>query len=958
VANETHATLLERDHEISQLHRALSDANQSRGRFVLLESAAGMGKTSLLSAAFDLAGEAGFLRLRARAGELERDFAYGCVRQMLDAVVAKASSAERERLFEGAAGLAQPLFARRDSSQPVAFRNNAFAMLHGLYWLLNNVATERPVALFIDDLHWADAESLRFLTYLTPRLDGVPLAVVSSTRPTANYSPDLIRLAAAPEIEVLKLQPLSVGAVARICARRLGATVDESFALACRDATGGNPFLLDALLLEARDRRLSTTARDATRVHRLGPAAVAQAVILRLADAPAAAAALVRAAAVLGDGARLTEAARLAEISDDEAVDSADRLIALAVLKPAETVEFAHPIVREALYADIGPNERARAHARAAEILAEAGASEERVAAQIAASEPTGDSKRVELLRRVAAAALARGAPAAAAAMLRRALREPPPAASRAEVLLELGSAEVRLALPASIDHLEAAAEGLTEPRSLATAVRHLANALAMRGDAERAVAALESVIADVEVADRELGLILTAELAAKAQQASREARAPAAQRLMRYCGLEGVTPGERLVLASIAFERARSSESAQRAVEYIEREIDPARLLNEQDIDVVGPFYELLIGLVYTDAVDLGARCVEQALAEAQARASVPAMAYLSAFRGWFALRAGALEQADTDARTSLELLTGNGIELGTRFALSLLVEALIERGDPLGAERALRDSGLEDDIPPALANNNLLHSRGLLHIAVGRFEAGIADLVEFGRRDELWGGASALASRWRSHACLALAALGESERAQRMATAELDRARRWGAAGGIGVALRAAALVDRGSASLHWLREAVAALERSPARLEHARALTDLGAALRRDNRRAEARGVLQHGLEIARQCDARPLVERALVELRAAGGRSNEAGPTDLQSLTVSERRVAELAAKGHSNPRIAQTLFITRKTVETHLSHVYAKLGISGRAELGRALVDAAHKPAATQQSVRP
>jgi hypothetical protein len=163
----------------------------------------------------------------------------------------------------------------------------------------------------------------------------------------------------------------------------------------------------------------------------------------------------------------------------------------------------------------------------------------------------------------VAADALARGAPAAAAAWLGRALAEPPPPDSRAEVLLELGSAELRLAAPGAADHLLAAVELIREPGLLTTSVRQLALALAMSGEADRAVEALEDAIDVVEPADRELALVLVAELASYAQQASREARAPAARRLERHAGLEGATPGERLVLASVAFERARASESA-----------------------------------------------------------------------------------------------------------------------------------------------------------------------------------------------------------------------------------------------------------------------------------------------------------------------------------------------------------------------------------------------------------
>jgi len=252
------------------------------------------------------------------------------------------------------------------------------------------------------------------------------------------------------------------------------------------------------------------------------------------------------------------------------------------------------------------------------------------------------------------------------------------------------------------------------------------------------------------------------------------------------------------------------------------------------------------------------------------------------------------------------------------------------------------LHDSGLGTEIPPSLANNNLVEVRGLLHLAKGRARAGLDDLLEFGRRDLLLGAANPLASRWRSRACLALAATGDNEGARRMATEELERARRWGAASGIGIALRAMALVEGNTTLVDRLSEAAGVLQRSQAKLEYARALTDLGAAQRRANRRAEARTTLQDALDLARRCRAHALCERAETELRAAGGRSSDPAGVGISQLTVSERRVAELAAKGHSNPDIAQRLFVTRKTIETHLGHIYSKLGISGRTELGRAL----------------
>jgi DNA-binding CsgD family transcriptional regulator len=934
--------LLEREHELAALHLALAEAHRGRGRMVLVEASAGFGKTSLLRAAAEDAGGMGFTCLRARAGELERDFAYGCVRQLLEPVIARASGPERERLFAGAAALAQPLFAPTATAPPAEPADTTFSMLHGLYWLLNNLADEGPVALSVDDLQWTDAESLRFLAYLAPRLDGLAVAAIASARPGDARGDGVARLAAAPEATLIRPGPLSADGTARLCGQRLGADVTPEFADACWQATGGNPFFLEALLHEMREQGVAPDAAGAARVRGTGPPAVAQAVLLRLSDAPATATALVRAVAVLGDGAALGEAAGLAGITVDEAARVHDLLARLEILTPGDDLEFAHPIVREAVYADLGPRERARAHARAADVLGAGGAAEERIAAQLAEAEPAGDTGRVELLRRVAADALARGAPAAAVAWLRRAVAEPPPVAARGALLLELAAAELRVAAPEATAHLVAAVELLREPAPLSRAVRLLGNAYTWARQSDRAVEVLAAAVPVVEPSDRELALYIEADLAAHAQEASREARLPAARRLERYAGLRGATPGERLVLACLAFERARASGSEREAAAHLERALAGGRLLAEQDLDVPPTMYVLVVGLLATDALDLADEVMDRMLADARARVSVPAIAFVLAHQAVSSLRRGALARAESEARTALDLLTTHDIPLGGELALGVLVGALVEQGDVEAADRALAASGLGGDIPPGMPTNRLLLARGVLRLAQGRAAEAADDIAEFGRRDELWGGASPLASRWRSQAALALLAAGDAERARRLALDDLDLARRWGAASGIGVALRAAALVEGGPSCIERLGEAVELLAGSPERLAHATALTDLGAGLRRGNRRREARDSLRAGMQLAGECGARPLVDRARTELRAAGGRSSDPWGSGTQRLTASERRVAELAAEGLSNPEIAQALFVTRKTVETHLGSVYRKLDISGRGKLHRVL----------------
>jgi DNA-binding CsgD family transcriptional regulator len=175
---------------------------------------------------------------------------------------------------------------------------------------------------------------------------------------------------------------------------------------------------------------------------------------------------------------------------------------------------------------------------------------------------------------------------------------------------------------------------------------------------------------------------------------------------------------------------------------------------------------------------------------------------------------------------------------------------------------------------------------------------------------------------------------------RAERM----LHEADTWGTPRAIGMALRAAGLVEGGERGLELLDEAVVVLEPSPARLEYARALTDHGAALRRANRRAAARDPLRRALDVADACGAKPLAARARQELRAAGGRPRRPRMSGAESLTASERRIAQMAADGLSNPEIAQALFITKKTVESHLGSVYRKLDIRSRTEIAATLHD--------------
>jgi DNA-binding CsgD family transcriptional regulator len=264
----------------------------------------------------------------------------------------------------------------------------------------------------------------------------------------------------------------------------------------------------------------------------------------------------------------------------------------------------------------------------------------------------------------------------------------------------------------------------------------------------------------------------------------------------------------------------------------------------------------------------------------------------------------------------------------------------AKLEAGDLDGAERLLSSAApIGAELRQHANSLALLDGRMRLHLARGRFRACLDDAAELGKRAEALGWHNPGFMPWRSFAAVCLAALGEQPaRARRLAAEEVELGRRWGAPQALGVALRAQALVHDSHTGEQHLREAVEILEGSPFRLEHARALVELGALLRRGGQRTEARPPLRTGLDLARACGATPLAERAYHELRATGASPRKLTRTGLASLTPSERRIAQMAAAGKTNKQIAQELYVTAKTVESHLAAAYRKLDITTRAQL--------------------
>lgn len=278
--------------------------------------------------------------------------------------------------------------------------------------------------------------------------------------------------------------------------------------------------------------------------------------------------------------------------------------------------------------------------------------------------------------------------------------------------------------------------------------------------------------------------------------------------------------------------------------------------------------------------------------------------------------------------------------LALPNAYRAGFVAHILLERGKLTEAERVIAAVAVEDLMPGHRLH--ALHGRGKLRLERGAAEQALEDFLAAGEAAEAVDIRNPAFLPWRSQAALAMRQLGRVEEARALAEEELELSRRWGAPRTIGVSLRALGVVESGERGEQLLREAVDVLAGAPARLEHARALIDLGGALRRDNRRSEARQLLRQGFELAQKCGGVALVERANHELAATGAHRRTILLSGVDALTASERRVAQMAAEDLSNKDIAQALFVTVKTIEQHLGRVYRKLDISSRRQLGGAL----------------
>ncbi len=930
--------LLERDREVESLRSALADAVSGGGRLALVEGPAGIGKSRLLAELRSAALDGDVRVLTARGSELEREFPFGVVRQLFEPPLTDGET--RERWLAGAAAPARAIFEAEDSHGNGLTSDATFAALHGLYWLTANVAADGPLLLSVDDLHWCDRPSLRFLAYLVRRLEDMPALIGATLRSTdPGTDPALIaEIEHDPATNAVRPGPLSGAAVTELVRARLGAEADERFCAACARVTGGNPLLLGQLLSSLAADGVTPDAAHVDVVADIGPRAVSRTVLLRLARLPDEAVSVARAVAVLGESADLPAVAQLAELTEQQVADASGSLARTEILGPRSPLGFVHPLVRDAVYQDLSAGQRELMHARAATVLRDAGAQSDQVASHLLSMARRSQEWVVDLLVEAAGSAVRRSAPDSAVAYLTRALEEPPEPERRGQILLDLGISGTNTYAPLALEHLREAYELLEDPRKRAIAAWLLSRTLIFAGSPDQAAAFARRAIAELPTNRRdERDALEAVELFSVYFGADVEGAAERLKELRHEPFGDG--PGAKMLQATVAFAWMVDAGDADAASELALEAMDGHTLLEADN----GLFWMgAMLTLVVADRPET-LPLWEQTMAQAHRNGSLFSRLSVSLWDGCLKLVRGELAEAEEALLSNLAMINSYGINVpqASSYTHGFLGAVYLEMGDVEAARRTM------DGVPTPegdFSDGTNFARRTLvgLHMADGNGEAALqaAEALErhsLRTRNPRW-------VPWRSLKARALATVGRRDEAIALAEEEVALAREWGTPSGLGHSLRVLGEL-RGPDGLEELDEAATLLERSDQRIERARAFAALGAELRRARRPTDAREPLRRALELAEQAGARALAENVRSELYATGARPRTTALDGVESLTERELRVATLAADGQTNRDIAQALYVTPKTVEVHLTNAYRKLSIASRRELPAALTPA-------------
>jgi DNA-binding CsgD family transcriptional regulator len=917
--------LYERSGETASIDAAVTRLGEGRGSSLLLEGRAGRGKSTLVEYAVERARERGARTLVARARHLTSAAPFEVLRRLLGPAVEEEGGVDA---LDGAARFATPLFTPgADLSQGLDY---------GCQWLIAWLAERRPLLLAVDDAHWADGASLRVLLDVQGEIAFQRVALLVASRPVEN--PEVQRLLAAmaaqPDCEVMSPRTLSRAAVRDLVVERLGGPVADDFVDECLRVSRGNAFYLTELL-----RPFEGDLRpDPQTFVENGVVSLRRTVSWRLGELGPQAAALAQAAAVLGDGCSLRQAAELADLDEAAAVTEAARLEVASIFGHGDPVEFLHPLLRAAVEAELPDVVSGELHARAARILWYTGEDPGSVAQHLMASPGSGDAAVSAYLRDQGRAALEAGSVEVARRLLTRAHDEPAPPEQRDDILLWLGRADhLALDLDAARRHLGAALDSEDRDVALAAAgdlfdvlddadaydevARVHERALTLRpfGDTASEVVVraslLINVVMGVDVTLGELPVELST-VDASALSTDRD--------VDRY-----------LKVWAAVYQRSRHDGTTERLMVDLRSVVEN---LPEAPVDF-SP-WDVRTGLaasMFLADDDLAqSDSVLDRVAPAAARLAgvrPQRQAELNHWRVVHAMTRGSFEDALARLGSAEEFTARHGVtgfDGYHRFARGRIA---LDQGDYELASTLLRERIGDDLVYPALGA-----------LLAGEAGQAVEMLEQLDLSSEPGAPLRQIEVELQPHllASHAYALLSRRERAAAEARRELEIRRRYGSVARLAEALRRAATFVPVREGLRMLEEATTLAESTPSRPVLARVLASYGVALREVGRTQEAREVLSRAVDLASEMGMERVLRRAQQDLLLSGSRPRRTRLTGPTSLTESQRQVALLAVEGLTNREIAERLFVTIKTVETHLMAVYRKLGIGTRDELAGAL----------------
>ncbi|MEV4320311.1 AAA family ATPase [Actinocrispum sp. NPDC049592] len=909
--------LFDRPAELASLVSDARAAAQGRPGLVVIEGAAGLGKTKLVDAFADEVRRAfpGTYVLRARCDELERDFPFGVVRQLFEPLVADWPEQDAERMFSGPAQPATHVF----SSIPCVGEANALGdaprtVLHALFRLTLRIATTAPLVLVVDDLQKADLPSLRWLRYLVRKATRSRILVVLTVR-SGEEGDSLRILDPGPGYRNVRLQRFSEQQVIEVLMGRLPGRPEPELVMSCAQLTGGNPLLVQALI----------TSISAGLDPLSGPVVTRFAGFVQawLATVPERTREFAAALAILGSAEDGTVVGKLAGLDDSASVRAEDQLRDLGLLASCTELRWAHPLGREAVLGGLEIGWRQRAHLRAAMLLYDANADAERICAHLLnVPAPQAPWVAATLLCAARDAAI-RGAPDGAARYLTRALEEQLSDQERHAAELDLGLAEAVQRPAVAWRRLTVVLDRVRDPAVQAAAAEVLADVFLREGRPADAEAVLTRISAKLASDDRELALRLDAvRLAGQVVYGIGESMLHEVDEA--ETALSGETPGERAVLAVLAaVATVAPGWDAERVAALAERALAPG-------VADLPPFaaQHAVRALALAGSAVNAARYCDEAIRHARRTRAVLGLVTLIDARSRIALQTGNLAEA---LKLNEEVMVNLPLEHWGRLRLIPLATRMAifaERGEIETAGR------LADDLMDASAGNvvDVRLDCAFTRAAQGRNREALALALDYAKSCP-WPERS-----WQLLAARSHAELGETEAAQRLASQAWEHARAWGTVRAIGMALRARGEAASGQAALDLLSRSAEVLDSTETRLELAKSLLSLAAAQAGRGRSSVARRTFEAAWAEAEWCSARGIADTARAGMTAAGARPRSRAATGVDALTVGERRVADRAAAGQTNRDIAAALHLTLRTVETHLTAVYRKLGISGRAQL--------------------